>query len=94
MDEVLGRTCQGRERVKLGNGEAEREAKPGTGELAVRAVPRTRHILHERHFLNKNNRREHERPQQMPAVTVSLCAGLVYPARDMLCSSLKYMALH
>lgn len=71
-----------------------KEAKAGTGELAVRAAPRALHILQERHFLKKNSRREHERPQWVPAVTVSLRAVLVVCPQDTLCSPLKSMALH
>jgi len=58
---------EGSARAEKGRGQGTRwlkEAKPGTGELLVRAAPRTLHIQHERHFLNKNNRKEHEKKTQ------------------------------
>lgn len=73
MDGVLGRTGQGRERVKPGNAEEEGIQAWHGGAGCTCSM----HTLHERHFLNKNNSREHESPQQMPAVTVSLRAGPV-----------------
>lgn len=70
-----------------------REAKPGTGELAVRAAPRALRILHERHLLNKNIRREHERPQWVPTVTESPCCPSSLSSGHAVLSS-QMMALH